>query len=366
MSTDSTAVGTVVEPRLPTAAPAARSGRGSGPGRGPGRFGRPAGLAFAGVLLAVTVVASVTIGARQMSLGTVIHVLLHRDDSFDSLALWDQRLPRTVLGVLVGAALGVAGALMQALTRNPLADPGILGANAGAAAAIVTASGLLGLTSPISYVWFAFLGAAVASSLVYLLGLAGRSTADPARLALAGTALSAGLVGYIQALVLLDSDTFDLFRFWSIGSLAGREHAVLVQLAPFLLLGLLLGVPLGRPLNALEIGDDSGRALGASLARTRVLAALVVTLLCGAATAAAGPLVFVGLVVPHVVRAFSGPDQRWILAYSVVLAPVLLLVADILGRVVARPGELEVGIVTQLIGAPVFVYLVRRRRVVPL
>jgi iron complex transport system permease protein len=255
---------------------------------------------------------------------------------------------------------------MQALTRNPLADPGILGVEAGAAAAIVAAVAAFGVTEPSAYIWFSFLGAAVASVGVYVLGSHGRAGATPVRLALAGVAVTAALTAFTNALILLDPEAFDEFRHWVVGSLAGRDLAILAEIGPFLVAGTLIALALARPLNALALGDDSGRALGAHVARTRVVGAVSITLLCGAATAVAGPIVFVGLCVPHMARAIAGPDQRWVLGYSLLLAPILLLTADVIGRVVISPSELEVGVVTALIGAPVFVALVRRRRIAQL
>ncbi len=202
--------------------------------------------------------------------------------------------------------------------------------------------------------------------MVYALGSTGRASATPVRLALAGTAVSAALGAVVSGLVLTDPDTFDAFRFWSVGSLAGRDLHVLAAVAPFLLAGAVIALGLGRPLNALALGEDTGRSLGAHLGRTRILGGLAVTLLCGAATAATGPIGFVGLTVPHVARAITGPDQRWVLPYSMVLAPTLLLGADVIGRVIARPGEVEAGIVTAFVGAPIFIYLVRRRKLAQL
>jgi iron complex transport system permease protein len=194
----------------------------------------------------------------------------------------------------------------------------------------------------------------------------GRAGATPVRLALAGTAVSAAFAAFTSAVVLLDTTTFDQFRFWSVGALADRGTYVLKSVSPFLIVGILLTLALARSLNAIALGDDTGRALGAHIGRTRALGALAVTLLCGAATAAVGPIGFVGLTVPHVARAITGPDQRWVLPYSLVLAPILLLGSDIIGRVVMRPGELEVGIVTAFVGAPAFIALVRRRRIAAL
>ncbi|GLW02949.1 FecCD family ABC transporter permease [Streptomyces lavendulae] len=325
---------------------------------------RAAGLLAALVVLALVVVASIAVGARAMPLEQVWHGLFHFTGTTEDVVVRDLRIPRTLLGVMVGLALGLSGAVMQALTRNPLAEPGILGVNAGAAAAVVSAISFLGADSLDEFVWWAFLGAALVSVLVYVLG--GSRSATPVRLALAGTAASAALVGYINAVQLMDSKALDKLRFWTVGSLASATMDTVTQVAPFLLAGAALALALGRPLNAMALGDDTARALGAHLTRTRVAAMVAITLLCGAATAACGPIVFVGLMIPHLVRLVTGPDMRWVLAYSAVLSPVLLLGADVVGRVVTRPGELQVGIVTALIGGPVFIYLVRRKRMAQL
>ncbi len=321
---------------------------------------RAVGLAAAVGLLALVTLASIALGAKSISPGEVWHGLFYYAGTDADVIVRDVRVPRTVLGLLIGAALGLAGAVMQALTRNPLADPGLLGVNAGASAAVVTAISFLGVTSLTGYVWFAFLGAAVVSFLVYALG--GARSATPVRLALAGTAVTAALIGYVNAVILLDTAALDRMRFWTVGSLASANGDVIRQVLPFIAVGLCLALALARPLNAMALGDDTARSLGAHLTRTRVLAMAAVTLLCGAATAACGPIIFVGLMVPHIVRALTGPDLRWILPYAMVLAPVLMLGSDVLGRLAARPSELQVGIVTSLVGGPLFIYLVRRRR----
>ncbi|MEU3789620.1 iron chelate uptake ABC transporter family permease subunit [Streptomyces fructofermentans] len=336
------------EPRAETApAPPAR------------RAARAAGLLASVALLALVAVASIAIGAKELSLEQVWHGLFQDSGTYGDVVV-GERLSRTVLGLLVGAALGLSGAVLQALTRNPLADPGLLGINAGASAAVVTAITFFGVTSLRGYVWFAFAGAAVVGALVYALG--GSRGATPVRLALAGTAISAALYGYLQAVMILDEAALGKMRFWTVGSLAAATDATIEQVLPFLLIGTVLALALARPLNAMAMGDDTARALGARLGRTRALSMVAATLLCGAATAACGPIMFVGLMVPHVVRSFTGPDLRWILPYATVLSPVLLLGADVVGRMVARPAELQVGIVTAVLGGPVFILLVRRRR----
>lgn len=350
-------------PSAPTTGPPPSPATRSGPSRRPTRA---LGLLLAVALLVLAVLASLAVGSRQIPVATVLDALTGSGTSQDALVVRELRVPRTLLGIVVGAALGLSGALMQALTRNPLADPGLLGVNSGAAAAMVTAVGVFGLTSRSGLVWASMAGAAVVSVAVYVLGATGRGGATPVRLALAGTAISAALGAYTTARILLDQKTFDRFRFWQVGSLAGHDLAVVEQMLPFFVVGIVLALSQARPLNALALGEDSGRALGAHVGRTRVVTALAVTLLCGAATAAAGPIWFLGLAVPHVVRAVTGPDQRWVLPFSCVLAPALLLLGDVIGRVVVRPGELEVSIVTALLGAPVLIALVRRRRLAQL
>ncbi|MFI0544869.1 FecCD family ABC transporter permease [Streptomyces sp. WSLK1-3] len=320
---------------------------------------RVLGLLVSVVILALVAVASIAIGAKGLSVAQVWHGLFQDTGTYGDVVVAD-RLSRTLLGLLAGAALGLSGAVLQALTRNPLADPGLLGINAGASAAVVTAITFFGVTSLSGYVWFAFLGAAAVGALVWFLG--GSRGATPVRLALAGTAISAALYGYLQAVMITDDQALNKMRFWTVGSLSSASNSTILQVLPLLAAGSLLALALARPLNAMEMGDDTAKALGAHLNRTRALAMLSATVLCGAATAACGPIVFVGLMVPHVVRSFTGPDLRWILPYATVLSPVLLLGSDVVGRIVARPAELQVGIVTAVIGGPVFIFLVRRRR----
>lgn len=327
---------------------------------------RAGGLAVALGVLAVVVLCSVAFGSKSISFGTVVDALLENDGSNDHLIVRSLRVPRTALGLGVGIALGLAGAVMQGVTRNPLADPGILGIEAGASLAVATAIYALDITSLHQYVWFAFLGAALASLLVYVLGSLGRGGATPVKLALAGAALSALLTSLTSAVLLFDVETLDQFRFWVAGSLAGRDADVVWQVAPFLAVGVVLALLSGRSLNTLSLGDDVARSLGQQVHVARGLSALAIVVLCGAATAAAGPIGFVGLTVPHVARAICGPDYRWILPWSLVLAPTLLLGADVVGRVIARPGEVQVGIITAFIGAPFFIALVRRRKLASL
>lgn len=317
-------------------------------------------------LLALAVLASLAIGAKPIPVELVWSAIWSPTGSEDDIVVRSLRAPRTVLGVGIGIALGIAGALMQGHTRNPLADPGLLGVSAGAAFLVVLGIFALDVTSLYGYVWFAFIGAFGASVLVFVLGSLGRGGPTPVTLALAGVAVSALLSALTSALVLADTQTLDAFRFWSVGSLAGRDAAVAGQVAPFLLVGLLLAIANAPALNLLSLGEDVARGLGQNLAVARWTGLVAITLLTGSAVAACGPIGFVGLVVPHVARYFTGPDHRWLLPASGLAGAVLLLTADVVGRVVVRPGELQVGIVLAFVGAPFFVALVRRRKLVQL
>ncbi|GAB3440179.1 FecCD family ABC transporter permease [Actinophytocola sediminis] len=326
-----------------------------------------AGLLGALVALAVLVVVSVCVGSVSLSPGTLLDVVTGYDDTDpDHLIIATMRVPRTVVGLVAGAALGLAGAVMQGLARNPLADPGILGVNAGASLLMVLGISAFGVTTFTGYVWFGFAGAAAAGLLVYRIGSFGRDGATPVKLALAGAATSAALGSLTTAILLTDTEAFDEFRFWQVGSLANRDLPVVVQALPFLGVGAVLALACGRLLNVLSLGGDVARSLGVNIAVAQGIAAVAVVTLCGAATAIAGPIAFVGLAVPHAARVLTGPDYRWILPYSLVLAPALLLAADVLGRVVAPPGEVQVGVVTAIVGAPVLVLLVRGRKVAAL
>ena len=322
------------------------------------------------VLLALVVaaaLASIAVGSRSIGLGEVWRALVEGGPHTEEAVIVRRlRVPRTALGLLAGLALGVAGALMQGHTRNPLGDPGLLGVTAGASLAVVLAIAWLGVTTPAGYVWFAFAGALAGTVAVYAVGSAGRGGPTPVTLALAGAALSALLYALVRAVLVSDRQTLDSFRFWVVGALAGRGPDVAWQVAPFIAVGLVLAVANAPALNLLGLGEDVARALGQRVWPARAVGLTSITLLCGAATAACGPIAFVGLVVPHAVRAVTGPDHRWLIPGSGLLGAALLLTADVVGRVVARPGELQVGIVLALVGAPFFVALVRRRRTVTL
>lgn len=323
-------------------------------------------LGLAAIVLCVAFL-SITVGARPVTLDSVWAALTaYNPDSTDHRIIWELRLPRTVIGLLVGAALGLAGAVLQGATRNPLADPSILGIHAGAALFVVLGVAILGISQLSIYVWLAFAGAGAAMLTVYAVASLGREGATPIKLALAGAAMTAALQSVISAILLTSPRTLDEVRFWQVGSLAGRNMDIVIQVAPFLAVGIVLALASARLLDGLSMGEDVARALGQRIGLSRAIAGLAAVILAGASTAAAGPIAFVGLTIPHVARAITGPNYRWILPYSMLLAPILLLGADVLGRILASPGEVQVGIVTAFLGAPFFIALVRRRKLASL
>lgn len=306
-------------------------------------------------LLAGVALLSLTIGQGSVSVGEAYRAIAAPDPSDDAhIIVRDVRLPRAVLAVLVGAALAVSGALVQTLTRNPLAEPGLLGVTGGASFAVVVAT-QHGAAGQATTLVVAFVGATLAAALVYSIG-----RSDPLRLILAGVALTAVLAGLSIGIRLTDPATFDTYRFWSVGSLAGREQAPLLVPCVVLVAALAAALSLGRPLSAVMLGDDVAHGLGVPVTRTRMLTLLVATVLAATATAIAGPIVFVGLIVPHAVRRFAGASIGWLLGLCVVLGPLLMVLSDILARVLLETGEVPVAIVTAMIGGPVLIWVVRR------
>ncbi|UFU05656.1 FecCD family ABC transporter permease [Ruania halotolerans] len=335
------------------------------PPRGVARTNRMrlTGLILALCGLAALALLSVAVGSRPIPLSGVLDAVFNYSGEIEEhIIIAQMRAPRTLVGLAVGAALGVAGALIQALTRNSLADPGILGVSSGAAFFVALAVSVFGVGTILGYVWFAFAGALVVTIAVYLIGSAGRGSADPVRLTLAGVALGAVLSGLTTAMTLMDPTAFDQMRHWNAGVIAGRGYDILLPVLPFLCAGALLAILASRALNSIALGEDLAAALGTNILWTRVAVVAAVTLLAGGATAIAGPIGFIGLMVPHIARWIVGPAQPWILGYTLVLAPGLLLISDVIGRVVLRPGEVPVGIITAFVGAPVLILLIRRRR----
>ncbi|MBZ6114019.1 MULTISPECIES: FecCD family ABC transporter permease [Streptomyces] len=318
-------------------------------------------LVLAAVLLAV-MTASLAFGSRDVAWSDVWSALGGADQTLEEAAV-TKRVPRTLLAVVVGAALGVSGTVMQGVTRNPLADPGILGVNMGASLAVVTAIAHFGLASASGYIWVAMTGAALTAGFVYTVGSLGRGGATPLKLALAGAAISAALASLVSAVVLPRNDISDTFRLWQIGGVGGASYSQLGSVAPFLAAGFLLCLASARALNSLALGDDLAAGLGERVALVRATSALGAVVLCGASTAVAGPIAFVGLLVPHTCRLLVGVDHRWLLPFAALGGAVLLTAADVVGRVVARPSEIDVGILTAIIGAPFFIHIVRRQKV---
>ncbi|MFG2818354.1 FecCD family ABC transporter permease [Kitasatospora sp. NPDC048365] len=317
-------------------------------------------LLVAGVgVLVLCAALSLALGSRSIPLSAVIDALSGTAHGGDADVVVGLRVPRTVIGVTVGAALGVAGAVAQGVTRNPLASPTTLGINAGASFAVVAAIFALGLTHPLEFVWFAVAGAAGAALLAY--GMARRSgDLDPVRLALGGTVLSAVLASWTSALMLASRRTLDEARFWLAGSISGRSLDVLYQVLPLIAVGIVLALLVSPALNALALGDETAQALGVPVARIRVLGGLAVVLLAAGSVAVAGPVAFIGLAAPHLVRPLLGNDHRVLVPGCLIAGPVLLLTADVLGRLVVRPSEIEVGIVTAFLGAPLLAVLARK------
>ncbi|MEV0710118.1 FecCD family ABC transporter permease [Nocardia aurea] len=335
------------------------------------------GLLALAALLLLAAVASVAIGTRLLPPSTVFDAV--RDGltcpggpfqcpagSTEAEIVRGLRLPRTALALVCGLALGITGALIQGYTRNPLSDAGLLGLNSGAAFLAALSMHLFAFTAPEQYIWFAFAGALIAGVVVFSSASIGGGKASPLSLVLAGAAVAAFLQAMTNAVVLMDAAALDTYRFWVVGSVAGRDAEVFWQVLPFLLVGVLLAVAAGPGLNLLSLGDDVARGLGVDIGRSRALGLAAIVLLCGAATAAIGPIAFLGLVVPHLARGISGPDYRWLIPYSGLFGALLLTSADIVGRVVARPGELEVGIMLAVVGAPFFIAFVRRRKLASL
>ena len=313
-------------------------------------------------VLALLFVLSVAFGTRSVSVSEVWSAL-GGDTGGIAEAAVIKRVPRTVLALLVGAALALSGTTMQAVTRNPLADPGILGVSSGAALAVVVGIAFFGMSDPYSYIWVAIGGAALAAAFVYTVGSLGRDGATPLKLALAGAAISATFSSLVSAVLLPRVDALTTFRFWQIGGDGGGSWEKIGLLVPFLVVGAAICFFSARGMNMLALGDDLAAGLGESVLRTRLVAAAGAVLLCGVATAVAGPIGFVGLVVPHLCRLLVGTDLRWLIPFSAITGAALLVAADVVGRVVARPQEIEVGIITAFIGAPFFIWIVRRQKV---
>lgn len=314
------------------------------------------------ILLGLAAMLSVAFGAREVGWSEIVAALSGQVETMGDAAV-ASRLPRTLLAMLAGAALGVSGGVMQGLTRNPLADPGLLGVNAGAALAVVIGIAWFGIDETTSYIWTAIAGAAVAACAVYAIASLGQGGATPLRLALAGAAITAALSSLATAVVLPRGDIGGLVQSWLVGGVGGATYDQLLPVLPFLLTGFVITLLAARKLNMLALGDDTAAGLGEKVAVARAMSAVGAVLLCGPITAVCGPIGFVGLVVPHACRLLAGGDYRWLLPFSALGGAALLTFSDVAGRLIAHPSELDVGIVTAFIGAPVFIWIVRNRKV---
>ncbi|MFB6275885.1 MAG: FecCD family ABC transporter permease [Halothece sp.] len=317
------------------------------------------GLAVGGLILLICLVSNLALGASDIPLAEVYRAFAAYDGSTEHLIIRTIRLPRSLIATFVGAALAVAGAIMQGITRNPLASPSILGINAGASLAVVITTFVLNDIGLSLYVWFAFFGAAVTAVMVYFLGALGRGGLTPINLTMAGAALTAFFTSLTNGVLIVSQQTLDQIRFWLAGSLAGREIELFWQVLPYFSIGLILALSLGRQLTMLSLGEDVAKGLGQRTLLVKISAAVSVMFLAGSSVAIAGPIGFIGLIVPHMTRALIGVDYRWLLPYAALFGSILLLLADLCARLLFQPQEIPVGLVMPLIGAPFFIHLVR-------
>ena len=328
------------------------------------KFSKVIILTVASILsIALCVLASLAFGSRNVGFSEVMNTLRSlQGDSFNALVV-QERIPRTVFSLIAGASLGVSGALMQAITRNPIADPSILGVNTGASLFVVCGVAFLGISTAGEYIWLALAGAAVTAIFVYGIGSLGSGGATPIKLALAGAATSAALSSLVSAVILPRSEAMNSFRFWQVGSVSGATWEGIAGVLPFLMIGIVIAICVTPALNALALGDDVATGLGVRTGIVRMIGALAGVVLCGATTALAGPIGFVGLMIPHTMRLICGPNMRYIVPMSAVGGAVLLTISDVVGRLIGSPGELEAGIITAFFGAPVLIFIAMRAKV---
>lgn len=314
-------------------------------------------------LLSIMAIISISLGAKSIAFTKVIDVLLGNDPDSLEAAIILQRIPRTVFGILAGGALGISGALMQSITRNPIADPSILGVNTGASLFVVAGIAFFNITVAYQYIWLAIIGAGVTAVFVYSVASMGKDGATPLKLALSGSAVSIVLGSLVSTIMLPNNRVMEAFRFWQVGSIGSATWDNIMLISPFLIVGFIISMFISGYLNNLALGDEAATALGTNVVMTRTIGALSSVLLCGATTALAGPIGFVGLIIPHIIRLIFGSEMSKMLPLSFLGSAILMLVSDIIGRVISLPGETEVGIVTAVIGAPVFILAIRKGRV---
>lgn len=314
-------------------------------------------------LLSIIAMFSISLGVKRIAFSKVMEVIFGNDlDSIEATIIL-QRIPRTVFGILAGGALGVSGALMQSITRNPIADPSILGVNTGASLFVVAGIAFFNITAAYQYIWLAIIGAGLTAVFVYSVASMGKDGATPLKLALSGSAVSIVLGSLVSTIMLPNNRVMEAFRFWQVGSIGSATWENIALISPFLILGFVISMLISGYLNNLALGDEAATALGTNVVLTRSVGALASVLLCGAATALAGPIGFIGLIIPHIVRLVFGSEMSKMLPLSFIGSGILLLLSDILGRIIGSPGETEVGIVTAVLGAPIFIFAIRKGRV---
>lgn len=314
-------------------------------------------------LLSIIAMFSISLGVKRIAFSKVMEVIFGNDlDSIEATIIL-QRIPRTVFGILAGGALGISGALMQSITRNPIADPSILGVNTGASLFVVAGIAFFNITAAYQYIWLAIIGAGLTAVFVYSVASMGKDGATPLKLALSGAAVSIVLGSLVSTIMLPNNRVMEAFRFWQVGSIGSATWENIALISPFLILGFIIAMLISGYLNNLALGDEAATALGTNVVLTRSVGALASVLLCGAATALAGPIGFIGLIIPHIVRLVFGSEMSKMLPLSFLGSGILLLLSDILGRIIGSPGETEVGIVTAVLGAPIFIFAIRKGRV---
>ena len=314
-------------------------------------------------LLSIMAVFSISLGAKNIAFSKVADVLLGNDPDSLEAAIILQRIPRSVFGILAGGALGISGALMQSITRNPIADPSILGVNTGASLFVVVGIAFFNITVAYQYIWLAIIGAGVTAVFVYSVASMGKDGATPLKLALSGSAVSIVLGSLVSTIMLPNNRVMEAFRFWQVGSIGSATWENIMLISPFLIVGFIISMFISGYLNNLALGDEAATALGTNVVMTRTIGALSSVLLCGATTALAGPIGFVGLIIPHIIRLIFGSEMSKMLPLSFLGSAILMLISDIIGRIISLPGETEVGIVTAVLGAPVFILAIRKGRV---
>ena len=320
-------------------------------------------ILISSVSIILCFIASLAFGARYIVFGDVINSLLYPENTSFGAMVARERIPRTVFSLMAGASLGVSGALMQAITRNPIADPSILGVNTGASLFVVSGIAFFEINTSGQYIWFALAGAAITAIFVYGIGSLGYGGATPIKLALAGAATSAALSSLVSAVILPRTEVMNAFRFWQVGSVSGADWDGILKILPFMSIGIVTGVLVTPALNALALGDEVATGLGVRTGMVRMLGACAGVLLCGATTALAGPIGFVGLMIPHSMRLICGPNMKYIVPMSAVGGAVLLTISDIIGRLLGNPGEMEAGIITAFFGAPILIIITKRTKV---